>query len=137
MKIECINIFGEDAEIDHVGIAVESIDAALPGRDKVVDHTQDVTVAFVSIHGMTIELVEPNSDNSPISNLMSKGSKLLHICYRVPDINAAVRSARKHGVHLIAPPVPAAAFDNRHIAWLYSKTFGLLELVEAPESSEG
>ena len=133
MKIASVDIFGDEAEIDHVGIAVESIDTALPDAEKVVDGIQDVSVAFVSIHGMTMELVEPNSDTSPISNLMSKGSKLLHICYRVPDIDAAIRKARKHGVHLISQPVPAVAFDNRKIAWLYSKTYGLLELVEGPE----
>jgi methylmalonyl-CoA/ethylmalonyl-CoA epimerase len=63
---------------------------------------------------------------------MKKGTKLLHVCYRVPDIGDAVRNARKHGIHLVAKPAPAIAFDNRNIAWLFSKTYGLLELVEAP-----
>lgn len=134
MDIKPIDIFGESAEMDHIGMAAQSIDAIVPCADKVVDTLQGVSVSFVDLHGVTIELVEPSGEDSPISNIMKKGGKLLHICYRVQDLDGAIQHARKRGVHMIAKPVPAIAFQNRKIAWLYSNTWGLLELVESPKA---
>lgn len=134
MCITSIDIFGDSAEIDHVGLAAQSIGAISPRGDKVVDPLQGVSVSFVDLHGITIELVEPIGEDSPVSNMMKRGCKLLHICFRVQDLDNAIQHARKRGVHVIAKPVPAIAFQNRKIAWLYSSTWGLLELVESPKS---
>ncbi len=118
MNLPALNIFGDETEFDHVGIAVESIDEVLQGGDKISDSIQDVSVSFTSVHGLTVELIEPTSMNSTIVNMMKKGCKILHICYRVPDLGIAIQNARRNGVHLIAQPVSARAFGNRRIAWL-------------------
>jgi methylmalonyl-CoA/ethylmalonyl-CoA epimerase len=132
MRSVDIDVFGDEAEFDHIGVAVQSIGAVLPGEDIVTDDIQDVSVSFMRLHGLMVELVEPGDTDSPVSSMMKKGCKILHLCYRVPDIGVAVQNARKNGVHLIARPVPARAFGGRRIAWLFSKTLGLLELVEEP-----
>lgn len=125
-----INLFGPDAELDHVGMAVRQIDDVLADAESTLDPIQKVTVAFFDLHGLTIELVEPDGDASPISQQVKKGVKLLHLCYRVRDLDDAIRRARSAGLFPISPAVPAKAFQGRRIAWLFSQTMGLFELVE-------
>ena len=79
MNIVAIILFGDNAEYDHVGIAVDSIDS-IPGLQKVVEDLQKVTVSFASIHGLTVELIEANSMESPVSNMLKNGCKIVHIC---------------------------------------------------------
>jgi len=125
------NFFGKDAEFDHVGFAVRSIQQVVKGACKTEDPIQDVNVSFLDVHGLTMELVEPISESSPVSKLLEKGQSIYHVCFRVPNIQAAMTAAREHGFHCIAKPVPARAFKNKNIAWLFSKTYGLIELMES------
>ena len=135
MKKLKLDLFGEGAVFDHVGLATASIDEDFPGLDRVMDPIQRVTVGFLDVHGVAIEAVEPAEETSPVSNQLKKGCKLLHLCYRVPDLEAAIATARKRGLMPIAKPVPAKAFGNRRIAWLYSRTLGLFELLEAERTA--
>jgi methylmalonyl-CoA/ethylmalonyl-CoA epimerase len=123
--------FGPGARLEHVGLVVASIEAAAPGVEAVFDPLQKVRVAFVTLNGVPLELVEPAGDDSPVANSLRKGNKLVHLCYNVPDLDAATRAARAAGFFPLANPVPAVAFGGRRIAWVYSKTFGLVELLEA------
>jgi len=127
-----VDLFGPGAELDHVGLAAVRIDDVLPGLDRVTDPIQGVTVGFFDLHGLVIEAIEPASDSSPISSQLAKGNRLLHLCYRVPDLQAAIASARSKGLLPLAKPVPAKAFDGLKIAWLFSRTMGLFELLETP-----
>lgn len=124
------DFFGPDAEFDHVAIAVHSIDRAVSGLRRIGDPIQKVSVAFFDLYGIKIELVEPLTVPSPVSNLLSKGQTIYHLCYRVGNIQKAIVSARKHGFHSIARPVNATAFNEKKMVWLYSKIFGLFELIE-------
>jgi methylmalonyl-CoA/ethylmalonyl-CoA epimerase len=116
---------------DHVGLAVRSIEdvggTGLPVTD---DHTQRVSVAFVDFAGLRVELIQPLGDRSPIAATLAKGQALVHLCFRVPSLSVALRHGRESGMHQLARPVPAPAFDGRSIAWLYRKDVGLIELVE-------
>ena len=132
-----LDLFGPTAVLDHVGMAVARIDDVLPGAERTLDKTQQVTVSFVDLHGLNIELIEPAAEESPISQQAQKGVKLLHLCYRVDDLEDALSRARTAGLFPIASPVPAEAFQGRRIAWLYSRTMGLFELVEAPRGAHG
>lgn len=124
------NFFGEHAVFEHAGIAVRSISDAAQGVQKTEDPVQRVNVAFISINNFRIELIEPLTENSPITNILDKGQSLYHLCFRVPDIKEALETARKHGFHCIARPVPAKAFNDKKIAWVFSKIYGLFELIE-------
>lgn len=125
------NFFGEGAEFEHAGIAVTSISNAAKGVEKTEDPIQRVNVAFIYINNFKIELIEPITEKSPITNILDKGQSLYHLCFRVPDIKIALETARKHGFHIIARPVPAKAFNDNKVAWVFSKVYGLFELVEA------
>ncbi len=125
------NFFGEDAEFEHAGIAVRSISDAAKGTEGTDDPIQRVKVAFIYVNNFKIELIEPITEKSPITNILDKGQSLYHLCFRVPDIKKALEIARRHGFHCIARPVPAKAFNDNKVAWVFSKVYGLFELIEA------
>jgi len=125
-------LFGEGAALDHIGVAVRSIaSASVPDLRVTQDATQRVSVAFVETGGATLELIEPLGDDSPIRASLDKGHALVHLCFRVPDLDSALEAGQRAGFHRLAAPVPAPAFDNRRIVWVFSRVFGLVELLEA------
>lgn len=130
MNLDC---FGSGARFHHIGIAVSAINDVLPTCQITHDAMHGVNVAFVSLHGCCLELIEPSGNNSPVSGGIEKGIKLLHICYEVDDIEASLLRCRQYGFHVIRHPTPAQAFDLRRIAFVSSSAFGLVELLEAGE----
>ena len=125
-------LFGDGAVFDHVGIAVRSIAAAgVPDAPVTRDVKQRVSVAFVETGGVTLELIEPLGEDSPVLRSLANGQPLVHLCFRVPNLELAMSCGKQSGFHRLASPVPAPAFENRRIAWVFSRTFGLVELLEA------
>jgi methylmalonyl-CoA/ethylmalonyl-CoA epimerase len=128
----------------HVGIAVRDMQAAIQaykalfGYDTVsgpfADPLQKVSVSFLS-RGQgdpLLELVAPLGADSPITRLLKHGGGTYHLCYEVPDINAAIEHLTKNGSMLISGPLPAVAFSMREIAWLMTGDAHLLvELLQA------
>jgi methylmalonyl-CoA/ethylmalonyl-CoA epimerase len=126
------NLFGDEAVFDHVGVAVRSIEAIGVSNGPVTrDAKQRVSVAFVETGGVTLELIEPLGDNSPVLRSIESGQTLVHLCFRVPDLERALAAGKQAGFHRLSAPTPAPAFENRRIAWVFSRTFGLVELLEA------
>jgi methylmalonyl-CoA/ethylmalonyl-CoA epimerase len=124
------NIFGEDATFHHVGLVVHSLTKTDVTCSVTVDPLQQVGVAFVSLHGLSVELIEPVTDNSPVRQSLLKGCRLLHLCYEVNDVEVAIKNSMQHGFCCIARPKPAVAFENRLIAWVFSPVWGLYEFVQ-------
>ena len=124
-----LNLFGENAEFDHVGLAVRSIPDDLE-KQKIFDPLQHVNVAFINVNRLRVELVEPVGERSPVMNLLKRNQSLYHLCFRTRNISESLEKAKGNGFHCIAKPVTAVAFDNRNIVWLYSRQYGLVELVE-------
>jgi methylmalonyl-CoA/ethylmalonyl-CoA epimerase len=131
IALKQLQFFGPSAKLHHVGIAVHSIETAIPGLESVEDPKQQVRVAFADLAGLTIELIEPASENSPIDQSLKKGIKLLHICIEVPSLDAALKICAKNGFRKISSVQPAVAFDMRKIVWVFNTVFGLVELLEA------
>jgi methylmalonyl-CoA/ethylmalonyl-CoA epimerase len=129
----------------HVGVAVpdlvpatESL-AALFGY-KVIsgpfdDPIQKVSVNFLSASdsdAADIELIAPLGDDSPIRSMLSRnGGGAYHLCFETQDIEGALAHAEQNGCVIVARPVPAVAFEGRKIAWIYTPSRQLFELVEA------
>jgi hypothetical protein len=128
--MNCEQPFGPSAKLHHIGLAVHDIAVVWPTARVVIDPNQNVKVAFVSLHGQNIELIEPLSNDSPISQSLRKGGKLVHLCYSVDDIDSAIVHGTTRGYRCIGEPVQAVAFHQRRIAWLFHREFGLFELVE-------
>ena len=124
-----LDFFGSDTKFHHIGLATKSIETLSPSSEVIFDPIQKVSVAFVRLNGVDLELIEPSGDDSPVTKSLESGVKLLHICYEVNDIRNAIQKCRSHGFHCIAQPVPATAFDDREIAWVYSRAYGLVELL--------
>jgi methylmalonyl-CoA/ethylmalonyl-CoA epimerase len=126
----------------HVGIAVREMATAVPiykglfGYELTSgpfdDPIQKVSVCFLSrgAGDTTIELVAPLGPESPIDRILKTGGGAYHICYQVPNINAAISHLVEKGAILISGPVPAVAFEMREIAWLMTEANLLVELVQ-------
>ncbi|MAE69351.1 MAG: methylmalonyl-CoA epimerase [Gemmatimonadetes bacterium] len=127
--------------IDHIGIAVPSIEEAIPFyRDVLglemegeeVVEGQQVRVAFFAIGGSRIELLEPTSDRSPIAAFLRKrGAGIHHIAYECADLDDRLESLAREGVRLIDRRARRGAHGMR-IAFLHPKGSGgvLTELCE-------
>lgn len=128
-------------KVDHIGIAVSSLDEALGFyRDVLgmelngteVVEEQKVKVAFLPIGDTEIELLESTSPDGPIAKFIeSKGQGIQHIAFRVDDINAALEDMKAKGVRLIDEK-PRYGAGGAKIAFLHPKnTKGvLIELCE-------
>jgi methylmalonyl-CoA/ethylmalonyl-CoA epimerase len=104
--------------LDHIGIAVRSIDAAKAVYEALglsVDHvetveTQKVKTAFLSTGESNLELLEPATPDSTVAKFIEKrGEGIHHICLRVDDIEAHLAALQAKGFRLInEAPVPGA-----------------------------
>jgi len=122
----------ETAILDHIGIAVESIDSGLAiyqalgveveGIEEVAD--QKVRVAFLPVGDTRIELLEPTDDTSPIANhLERRGAGLHHICLRVPDIRAAMAQLSEEGYRLLSEE-PLRGAHECLVCFIHPKSAG-------------
>lgn len=130
MKELKINLFGEKATLHHIGLATRSIDQFNTQLVKIRDETQKVFVSFLRAHKVRIEVIEPLVANSPVSKALCDGYPLVHLCFQVPNLEKALKRAKTMGLRPISQAVGAPAFHHKKIIWLYSKNYGLIELLE-------
>jgi methylmalonyl-CoA/ethylmalonyl-CoA epimerase len=117
--------------IDHLGIAVRSLDEAVPlyetalglrclGREEVA--SQRVKTAFFDVGGVHLELLEPTSPDSPIAKFIAeKGEGMHHIAFRTDDIEAQLKQASAGGIRLIHEK-PFAGAAGKLVAFLHPKS---------------
>jgi len=127
--------------LDHVGIAVHSIEEALRTYQQrlgftvheiVVIDEQKVRVAVLPGGDSRIELLEPTAPDSPIQRFLEKrGEGVHHLCFQVEDIRRKIEALKSASLQLIAMS-SETGLDGRKIAFLHPKsTHGvLIELVE-------
>ncbi len=132
-------------KIDHIGIAVKSIDEAkklysgLLGLEHEGSETvaeQKVTTAFFPVGDTEVELLESTSPDGPVAKYIEKkGEGIQHIAFRVENIEEALAELKAKGVQLIDEK-PRRGAGGAKIAFLHPKsTFGVLvELCEKQES---
>lgn len=128
-------------QIDHVAIAVRSVEAAanrlsaLTGyqrRTAIVTNTrQQVNVLFLAKPGsIDIKLIEPAGDDSPLVGFLRRGEGLHHIAFKVPDVGEACDALAGQGVRILAAPAPGEAFDDHQIAFCYLGSGVNAELID-------
>jgi len=134
--------------LHHIGILVNDIakQASVyqdrfgyePVTGIINDPEQTAWVQFVGIteDNVYLEFVSPDSPESKLSNLLSKGGGLHHLCYATDTIEESCANLRNTGMTLIRPPVSATAFGGRRIAWLRGRDGVLIELVERGRQGE-
>jgi len=135
-------------KIDHLGIAVTSLDEATAyyenvlglhceGREEV--ESQKVRTAFFAAGDVHLELLEPTSPDCPIARFLEKnGPGIHHIAFATDDIIGQLAQAKEQGARLIHE-VPFEGAGNKLVAFLHPKsTFGVLtEFCQpAPEATQ-
>jgi len=99
------------------------------------DPIQKVSVNFLAKSdedAAEIELIAPIAEDSPIRSMLAKdGGGAYHLCFETNDIDAALTHARNNGCIVVSSPVPSVAFQGRRIAWIYTRSRQLFELVES------
>ena len=125
--------------IDHVGIAVASLESALPLYEGLLGQSvghveevpeQKVKTAFFSVGESHFELLESTDPEGPIGRFLGKGRKgIHHLCVEVTDIHAVLAHYREMGVRLI-DEVPKKGAHNKLVAFVHPASTGgiLLEL---------
>jgi methylmalonyl-CoA epimerase len=127
--------------IDHIGVAVEDIDAAielyegsfemkLAHRETV--ESQGVEAVLLDVGEGHVELLAPLGPDTPVGKYMAKnGPGLHHVAYAVDDIDAALKGIAAAGVQLIDSEPRVGIRDSR-VAFLHPRSTGgvLTEIVE-------
>ncbi len=128
-----------DAEFHHVGMVSRSFDAdqkrlELLGyrqeSEDVHDPIQKVHVRFLVGGGPRVELVRSDGSPGPLIPWLKMGAKIYHMAYSVGCICKAVEEAELQGCKVLVPPVAAAAFGGRKIAFLMLPNMLLVEIIE-------
>lgn len=125
-------------QIEHLGIAVPSIEAALPYYENVlgmecykteVVEDQKVKTAFLKVGEVKIELLEPTSPESTVAKFIEKNGGrggIHHIAYKVKNIEEKLAEVAAKGAQLI-DKTPRPGADGMTIAFLHPKsTAGVL-----------
>ncbi len=119
------------SHIEHLGIAVKSLEEAIPYYEKVLGLScynieevadQKVRTAFFRVGDTKIELLEPTSPESTIAGFIEKrGEGVHHVAFAVKGIEGALAEAEAAGVRLI-DTTPRAGAEGMTIAFLHPKS---------------
>jgi len=132
-------------KIDHLGIAVRSLEEAIPYYENALglkcEHreevpSQKVRTAFFSAGDTHLELLEPTSPDSPIAKFLEKNPAggVHHVAFATTDIGGQLKQAAGSGVKLIHE-VPFEGAAGKLVAFLHPKsTYGVLTEFCAPKN---
>jgi len=132
------------AQIDHVGVAVEDLDAAIALHERTyglalahreVVEEQGVEAVLLDAGESHVELLRPLQPDTAVGRfLASRGPGLHHVAYRVDDIDAALDALRDRGLQLI-DETPRAGIRDSRVAFVHPRSTGgvLTEIVQPAE----
>ena len=127
--------------VDHIGVAVEDLDASLElyerdygmtlaHRETIVE--QGVEAALLDVGENHIELLAATGPDTPVGKFLAKkGPGMHHVAYQVDDIEATLEALKQAGLRLI-DETPRIGIRNSRVAFLHPSTAGglLTEIVE-------
>lgn len=133
--------------IDHIGIVVQHIEEGIRQwtslfgysqmTEPVTNERQQVRVVFLGKeNSVTVKIIEPADQRSPVYSFAQKGGGLHHICFRCDDLDAAVKHFRSAGLHVLSEPSPGEAFDNERIAFVYAEQGLNIELIDTDKKAK-
>jgi methylmalonyl-CoA/ethylmalonyl-CoA epimerase len=130
--------------VDHVGVAVEDLDAALAlyaeAYELQVAHRetiegQGVEAVLLDVGENHVELLRPLATDTPVGRfLAARGPGLHHVAYQVPDVEAALARLRDAGLRLI-DETPRTGIRGSRVAFVHPASSGgvLTEIVQPSE----
>lgn len=128
-------------KIEHLGIAVESLEKSIPLFEQLLNtpcykteavENEGVTTAFFQTGESKIELLEATREDSPIRKFLDKkGQGIHHIAFAVENIHAEMKRLEALGFELLNSE-PKNGADNKLICFLHPKTTNgvLIELCQ-------
>jgi methylmalonyl-CoA/ethylmalonyl-CoA epimerase len=128
--------------IDHVGVAVDDLDAAvalyskrlgMPVEHRETVEAQGVEAVLLGVGESHVELLRPLSADTAVGRFIERsGPGLHHVAYGTDDIDAALEAVRAAGLRLIDEQ-PRTGIRNSRVAFVHPRSTGgvLTELVEA------
>jgi len=132
------------AQIDHVGVAVEDLDAAIALHEHIyglalahreVVEAQGVEAVLLDVGESHVELLAPLTPDTAVGRfLASRGPGLHHVAYRVDDIEATLARLRDAGMRLI-DETPRVGIRDSRVAFVHPQSAGgvLTEIVQPAE----
>ena len=127
------------SSIAHIGVAVPDISTAmafyrdiLGASPKPLESADGATIVSLPFGDVDIELLEPQSDDSPVAKFLAKrGPGIHHICFQVRNLDAALQRCRDRGYQLVDEQPRTGAHGCR-VAFVHPKSTSgiLLELTE-------
>ena len=132
------------ARIDHIGVAVEDLDAAIAlyestyGMALVHRETateQGVEAVLFDVGENHVELLRPLAEDTPVGKFLAgRGPGLHHVAYQVADIEATLAALKESGASLI-DETPRTGIRNSRVAFVHPKSSGgvLTEIVQPAE----
>ena len=128
-----------EARLAHVGIAVRDLSEAvrfyrdvLGAAPHAPQQADGATIVGLTFGESEIELLSAGDSDSPIGKFLARrGPGIHHVCFRVPDLEAALARCRAAGFQLI-DEAPRPGADGRRVAFLHPRTTAgiLLELTD-------
>jgi methylmalonyl-CoA/ethylmalonyl-CoA epimerase len=130
-----------DMVIDHIGIAVKSLEEGIAhwktvfGYEQltkiIVNTRQKVRVVFLSKKdSLQVKLIEPIDTTSPVYAFAQRGGGLHHLCFRCAKLGEEISRLSALGLRVLVEPQPGEAFENEDIAFLFAKQGLNIELVD-------
>jgi methylmalonyl-CoA/ethylmalonyl-CoA epimerase len=132
------------ARVDHIGVAVEDLDAAIALHEEaygmalvhreVVDE-QGVEAVLLDVGENHVELLRPLAEESPVGRFLARrGPGLHHVAYQVTDVQATLAQLRERGLRLI-DETPRTGIRGSRVAFLHPAASGgvLTEIVQPAE----
>jgi methylmalonyl-CoA/ethylmalonyl-CoA epimerase len=130
--------------VDHIGVAVEDLDAAIALHEEAygmavahreVVEEQGVEAVLLDVGENHVELLRPLNGETPVGRFLSKrGPGLHHVAYQVTDVQATLDTLRDRGLRLI-DEAPRTGIRGSRVAFLHPDSSGgvLTEIVQPPK----
>jgi methylmalonyl-CoA epimerase len=132
------------ARVDHIGVAVEDLDAAIALHERdygmelvhreVIDE-QGVEAVLLDVGENHVELLRPLAEDTPVGRFLAKrGPGLHHVAYQVGDVDSTLAALRERGLRLI-DETPRTGIRGSRVAFLHPAASGgvLTEIVQPAE----
>jgi len=132
--------------IDHIGIVVPIMEDGIKlwtnlfgytqKSEPVLNSIQKLHVVFLAkSDSITVKLISPATDDSPIKGFASRGGGFHHLCFLCNKLEVQIPLLQEYGARLIVPPQPGEAFNNHNIAFLLAPCNLNIELIDTKEKN--